>query len=223
MVAHASGRIVRVSGLPPDAMTMTALARTEPDPTPAVLALDAEREHDDARVRRRVAQGLAAIAVSHPTLALATAQRWLAEGGEHTLSVVRRGLRPLIEARDATALRLAGFAPETAARVRRLTLDTATVALGEHVRFSCRVVSAETRPAAVLVEYTVARLVDTSEVPVAHGRLACRTLGPLTDAELSRAHRLPGRPSARWQPGPHVVYVSVNGRRDATAKFTVTD
>jgi hypothetical protein len=203
-------------------MTVTAVERADRDPTPVVLALDAEREHPDARVRRRVAQGLATLATSHPTLALSTAQRWLAEGGAHTTSVVRRGLRPLIEARDPTALRLAGFAPECAVRVQGLVVDPPDVALGEHVRFACRVVSADTRAAPVLVEYQIARLVGTNEVPVARGRLACRTVGPLCDATLSRAHRVPHRASPKWQPGPHVVIVSINGRRDATAKFTLT-
>lgn len=191
------------------------------DATDEVLAVSAIREHPDATVRRRAADGLAAIARTQPTLAIATAQRWLAEGGEHVHSVVRRGLRPLVDARDPTALRLAGYAPETAVRVRALRLAEPVVAFGDHLRFACRIVSAETRAAPVLVEYALARVVEQGEVPIAHGQLANRVIGPLAETELSRAHRLPRHPTARWQPGAHVVAVSVNGRRDATSRFTV--
>src|SRR5436309_179224 len=97
---------------------------------PALLALDAAREDPDAGVRRRVAHELAALARTHPTLALSTAQRWLAEGGRYTTTVVRRGLRPLVEARDATALRLAGYTPECGVRVRDLVLESPAVTAG---------------------------------------------------------------------------------------------
>jgi hypothetical protein len=186
-----------------------------------VLALDAEREHPLASVRARVAQQLAALARTHPTLALATASRWTAEGGAHTASVVRRGLRPLVERRDPTALRVAGYAPEVAVRVRELDLDDTTVALGDELRFSVRIVSGETFAVPVLVEYSLVRCLDDGEVPVGHGRLACRTLGALDAATLTRVHRIPALPSHRWQPGAHALVVSINGRRDALARFTL--
>ncbi len=208
-------------------MPMTRSAARAPDP-PAdvralILALDADRENATASVRRHVAEGLAALARTHPTLALATAGRWVAEGGPHTASVVRRGLRPLVDRSDATALRLAGYAPEAAVRVRDFTLDTANAALGSEVRFSLRLVSAETYPIPVLVEYEIVRLVDDGEVPVAHGRLACRTLGALDAVTLARVHHIPSQRSHRWQPGPHALVISVNGRRDALARWKLAD
>ena len=193
------------------------------DPTPTVLELDAAREDPDARVRRRVAHGLAALSISHPTLALSIAQRWIAEGGEHVGSVVRLGLRPLVEARDATALRLAGYAPQAAVRIRDLQILRPDVRFGDTLHFSCRAVSAETRAAPVLIEYAIARLLDHGEVPVARDRLACRTVGPLDDITVRRAHRIPARPSTRWQPGAHVLVLTVNSRRDAVAPFSLRE
>jgi len=73
----------------------------------------------------------------------------------------------------------------------------------------------------VLIEYAIVRVVDHGEVPVARGRLACRTLGPLDETTLHRAHPIPARPSARWQPGPHALILTVNGRRDAVARFSL--
>src|SRR5438094_607958 len=90
MLARPSGRIACVSLLGADGMTMTAAVRADRDPTPTVLALDAEREDGDARIRRRVAQGLAALARSHRLPRRASA-RW--QPGPHLLSVSVNGRR----------------------------------------------------------------------------------------------------------------------------------
>lgn len=190
------------------------------DPTVEVLDLDALRHDDRPAVRRGVAERLAALARSHPTLALATAQRWIAEGGKYTDSVVRRGLRPLVEARDDTALRLAGYSPSAAARVVDLLVDAEPPpAFGEHLRFSARVVSAAIRPVPALVEYRIEHRNLEGELREARGRLLARVLDPLTDTRVHRAHRLPRRPSPRWVAGPATLVVSINARDDATATF----
>ncbi len=192
------------------------------DPTATILELDRLRETDSAVARRSVSQGLAALARTRPTLALSTAQRWLAEGGSHIESTVQRGLRPLVESRDDTALRIAGFAPSVAVRVVDLSIDDDHApAFGTALRFSARVVSNETRAVPVLVEYRIEHRNDDGAWRYARGRLMTRTLDPLTDARIRRTHRLPRAPSSRWAPGPTRLVVGVNGRDLAAATFTL--
>jgi hypothetical protein len=201
---------------------MTISEPMRADPTPEVLWLDTARHDGEDAVRRRVGDSLAQIARSRPTLALATAQRWLAEGGRYTLPIVRRGLRPLIEQRNDTAMRLAGFAPEAAVRARDLRLADDLVAFGEELRFTFSVVSSETRPTPILVEYHITEPHRADSPVVARGRLACRSLWPLATVEFSHARILPTRNTRVWRAGPHTIEVFVNGRCDATASFVVT-
>jgi len=192
------------------------------DPISEILDLDSMRDDERAAVRRRVSERLAALARTHPTLALATAQRWLAEGGRYTESVVRRGLKPLVDARDDTALRLAGYSPSAAARVVDLWIDEHPApAFGGHLRFSARVVSAETRAVPALVEYRIEHRNGEGELRSARGRMMARVLDPLTDTTLRRAHRLPRRPSLEWVAGPASLVVAINARDDATLAFTL--
>jgi hypothetical protein len=191
------------------------------DATALVLELDRRRTSDSAAVRRDVSRALANLSVQQPTLAVATAHRWLAEGGPHTHSVVRRGLRPLVLARDDTALRLAGYSPAAPVRVVDLEIDAErTPAFGGELVFSARVVSATLQPAPVLVEYRVEHRASSGELRRAAGRLLSRTLDPLADVSVRRTHRLPRQPSSRWSEGPCRLVVTINGRDDATATFT---
>lgn len=192
------------------------------DPTALVLDLDQRRTSDSAAVRRDVSRALATLSVQRPTLAVATAQRWLAEGGPHTTSVVQRGLRPLVLARDDTALRLAGYSPAAAVRVVDLEIDVSPVpAFGGGLRFSARVVSATLQPAPALVEYRIEHRAAAGELRHATGRLLARTVDPLADVGVRRTHRLPRQPSSRWIVGPCRLIVTINGRDDATATFTL--
>jgi hypothetical protein len=192
------------------------------DPIPALLELDRLRHDPSAVVRRGVSRDLAALARSQPTLALSTAQRWIAEGGAHTDVVVRRGLRPLVDRRDDTALRLAGYSPAAAVRVVDLRVDDEPPpAFGGDLRFSARVVSADLRPRSVLVEYRLDHRTADGEPRVARGRLVARTLDPLTDVTTRRSHRLPQHASRRWAEGPCRLVLTINGRDDATATFTL--
>jgi hypothetical protein len=195
-----------------------------PDDVATVLELDRRRHDPDAAVRRRVAHDLAALARRQPTLALSTAQRWLAEGGPHTTSIVRRGLRPLVDDRDDTALRLAGYSPAAAVRVVDLVVDDdPPLAFGARLRFGARVVSSETRAAPVMVEYRIEHRNERGEPQADGGRLLTRVLDPLTDFAVRRAHRLPRRPNASWVAGPARLVLRVNGRDDAATTFTLPE
>ena len=180
------------------------------DTADTLVALAARREDPDPAVRRDVAETLETLARTRPTVVLATAQRWLAEGGPHTRSVVRAALQVLARTGDDGARRLLGFAPEVAVRVRDAVLESDHVRAGESLRLRARVVSAETRRVAVSIDTTVD---DLRPIVV-----TTRRLDPLETVDLRLV--LPLRSDAA-RPGRHGIAVHVNGRLDAELPFTV--
>ena len=138
--------------------------RSHGDPAPdsrrrrtadTLVALARRREDPDPEVRRGVAETLETLARTRPTVVLATVQRWLAEGGPHTQTVVRPALHVLARNGDDGARRLLGFAPEVAVRVRDVVIESDHVRTGEALRIRARVVSAETRRVAVSIDAAV--------------------------------------------------------------------
>jgi hypothetical protein len=185
-------------------------------PTPAestadtLVALARRREDPDPEVRREVAETLETLARTRPTVVLATVQRWLAEGGAYTQTVVRPALHVLSRNGDDAARRLLGFAPEVAVRVRDVVIESDHVRTGEALRIRARVVSAETRRVAVSIDAAVDEL-----RPIV---VNTRRLDPLETLDLRLL--LPLRSDAA-RPGPHTLSIHVNGRLDAEVDFTV--
>lgn len=191
-------------------MTTTSLPSPAEDATDALVALGRLREDPDPAVRREVAEALEALARTHPTVVLATAQRWLAEGGTHTRTVVGAALRILSRSGDDGARRLLGFAPEVAVRVRDVILESDHVRVTESLKIRARVVSAETRRVAVSIDIVVD---DYRPIVV-----STRRLDPLETQDLRLV--LPIRSDVA-RAGPHTLTIRINGRIDATLDFTV--
>jgi hypothetical protein len=188
----------------------TPLSTPADDTADTLVALSRRREDPDPDVRRDVAETLESLARTRPTVVLATVQRWLAEGGPHTQTVVRPALNVLSRNGDDGARRLLGFAPEVAVRVRDVVLESDHVRIGEALRIRARVVSAETRRVAVSIDAAVD---DLRPIIV-----NTRRLDPLETLDLRLL--LPLRSDAS-RPGPHTLSLHVNGRLDAEVPFTV--
>jgi hypothetical protein len=193
-----------------DQMTTTSLPSPAEDATDALVALGRLREHPDPTVRREVAEALEALARTHPTVVLATAQRWLAEGGTHTRTVVGAALRILSRSGDDGARRLLGFAPEVAVRVRDVILESDHVRVTESLKIRARVVSAETRKVAVAIDAAI----DGGRPIV----VTSRRIGALESVDVRLV--LPLRSDAA-RPGRHTLTIRINGRIDSITDFTV--
>jgi hypothetical protein len=193
-----------------DPMTMTPLPIPADDTPETLLALSRLREDADPAVRRQVGETLEALARSRPTVVLATVQRWLAEGGPHTRSVVRAALQVLSHNGDDGARRLLGFAPEVAVRVRDAVLESDHLRTGESLHLRARAVSAETRRVAVSIDAAVD---DLRPIFV-----STRRLDPLETIDLRLVLPLRGEAA---RPGAHTLSVHVNNRLDAELDYTV--
>jgi hypothetical protein len=190
--------------------TETPLPTSVDETADALVALGGLREDPDPAVRGDVAETLEALARTHPTLVLATAQRWLAEGGAHTRAVVRKALRALAREGDDGARRLLGFAPEVAVRVRDVVLESDHLRVGESLKIRARVVSQETRRVTVSID----AVLDGARPIV----VTTRPIDTLASDELRLV--VPLRSDAS-RPGPHTLTIRINGRIETTAPFTV--
>lgn len=182
------------------------------DPHPGIALLDRLRDDPSAYVRRSVANHLGDIVKDHPDLAVATATRWMGEGGAHAEEVVRHGLRTLLKVGDQRVLRLLGYDPTIEVAVSGLDATPSLVHIGEATVLETEIVVRAEGPMPVIVEYVIHYLgVRGPRAPKAY-RWIDRVVPPGEPLELRRKHTFAHASIRRLYPGPHRVEVQVNGR-----------
>jgi len=181
------------------------------DPGPSVELLDRLVDDPSSYVRRSVANHLNDIAHDHPDLAIELARRWLPRG-DRAAWAVRHGLRTLVKQGDPRALELLGVDPDADIRLTALTVDRATVPIGEAVTFTLAVELHGTTAADAVVDYRIHYVgADGRRRPKVF-KLARRRLLPGQPATISRGHRFEHVSIRRIRPGKHTIDVQVNGR-----------
>jgi 3-methyladenine DNA glycosylase AlkC len=189
------------------------------DPSPVLPLLDRLRDDPEEYVRRSVANHLNDIAKDHPALALATARRWLAEGGTHVGRVVSHGLRTLIKAGDPEALALVGAESSADVELTELRLDEARIRLGDALRFSFALRNRADRPVRVVVDYVLHFRRANGTLSPKVFKLANPTLAPGGTLELRRAFPIRPITTRRYYPGEQRLEIQVSGRILAAATF----
>jgi 3-methyladenine DNA glycosylase AlkC len=186
------------------------VARLVADPAPVIEVLDRLVGDPSEYVRRSVANNLNDIAKDHRELALATAARWSAGGGEDAAWVVRRGLRTLATAGDPAALAILGYDGDAAVALERLTVTPADPVIGGAAQVAARLRADADTP--VVVHYLVHHAGANGMRGPRAFALARRTLAAGVPLELSRRHTFAQRSVRRLYPGRHRVEIQVNGR-----------
>jgi 3-methyladenine DNA glycosylase AlkC len=203
------------------------LAISGSDPGYAVELLDRLVDDPSEYVRRSVSNHLNDLCRVDPPLALATATRWWsvqleppagAEAVPDRRWVVRRGLRTLVKAGSAEALRLLGHDPDVAVTAT-LELHTDTVHLGGAAEWTLVVTSGESEPADLVIDYVIHHVRADGSTGPKVTKWSTRTLSPGGRVELTRRHRIRPITTRTYHSGRHVVEVQVNGRVVAQAAF----
>ncbi|MEV0458147.1 DNA alkylation repair protein [Catellatospora methionotrophica] len=191
------------------------------DPQVTLPLLD--RLHDDPEpyVRRSVANHLNDITKDHPDVALATARRWSASGGEGTAWVVRHALRSLVKQGHPEALGLLGFDHGVDVTVTDLSVTPDTLAIGGQVTIAFTLTADSGVRAAVdyVVHYAGARGPRAPKV----FKLTTATLEPGLPRQVTRRHTFQHVSIRQLYPGPHRVDIQVNGRVLAGAEIVLRD
>lgn len=200
----------------PWAVQLPAL-RHEPQPTLALL----ERLRDDPvrYVQRSVANNLNDLSRDHAALVLATCTRWWSDGGEGRRWIVRHALRTLLRRGDARALALLGAGEPPRVELRAVTWLPARPCVGGTLRLRWQLASTHDAPQALRVDL---RLQPPDGAPAKARVFRVRTPAPLPPrGVLDQALTLSFRPmtTRRHHPGPHRVWLQVNGCDHALATF----
>ncbi|WP_052666827.1 hypothetical protein [Nitriliruptor alkaliphilus] len=190
----------------------TRLRTLQQDPSPSIALLDRLRDDPSEYVRRSVANHLGDVVKDHPDLALATARRWRAEGGDHVASVIRHGLRTLIKAGDPAALELIGYAADAPVHLERVSIAPDRLAIGGRAWLEVELTTDGPAPVPVVVEYLVHYLGARGPRKPKAYRLAERVLEPGVTCRLRRTQRFDHASIRTLYPGEHVIEVQVNGR-----------
>ena len=196
-----------------------ALKQYQADPTPLVPLLETLRHDPSEDVRRSVANNLNDIAKDHPDLVVATLGRWQDETPE-VADITRHALRVLIKKGHRGALGLLGFRPDPDVVVEDLTVEPATVQIGDKARvaFSIRSVGDHPQPIVVdgVVHFARPRARSTKIY-----KWKTTELDPGEQLVMSRSVSLQHMSTRTIHPGTHEVEVQVNGTRLAGVTFEV--
>jgi 3-methyladenine DNA glycosylase AlkC len=195
------------------------LVEFQRDPSPTIELLDRLYTDGSDYVRRSVANHLNDISKDHPEVAVSTAARWLARADDDTAAVVRHGLRSLVKAGDADALRLLGFDHHAPIRVESFAVTTPTVTLGQTLDFEATLSHDDEEALPVVVDFGIHHIrADGSRSPKVF-KLTTRSLPPNTPTVITKRHRIKAVTVRRYYSGTHVVDLMVNGRVVSTATF----
>ena len=181
------------------------------DPAPIIPVLDRLYADTSLYVRTSVANNLNDIARSHPSLAVATAERWLAETPSPEVTwVAERGLRGLIKQGDPAALAAVGFASTDNIQLVSASFPP-HVAVGEKAELTARVVNVSDAPRDILVDYRVHFLKKNDTRRPTIFRLGRLTLAPGEERDLTKRHPFTVTSTRVLYPGTHAISVVVNG------------
>ncbi|MCV3272446.1 DNA alkylation repair protein [Roseobacter sinensis] len=189
-----------------------------PDQTLPLL----DRLHDDPTrfVTRSVANHLNDLSKTHDDLVLAQLAAWQAQGSQAPKEldwITRHALRTLIKQGHKGAMTALGFDAEVPVTVA-LNIETAEVAIGEALVFSCTVTSDQALP--VLVDYRITFARPDGKAGEKVFKLKQGTATATKPFAARKVHKLKGDATTfRLYPGAHRVTVQVNGVDRAEAGF----
>ncbi|MBW4707935.1 DNA alkylation repair protein [Roseobacter sp. YSTF-M11] len=197
-----------------------AVSLTPEQTLPLLDALHGDRTRF---VTRSVSNHLNDLSKTHPDLVLDHLGKWREAKRQQPKELdwmTRHALRSLIKQGHAGAMSALGYDPEAPVAVD-LMLDTPTVAIGDVLKFGCRVSVTADLP--VLVDYRITFSRPEGRQGQKVFKLKQGKATPTKPFEVSKAHKLKGDATTfRLHPGPHLLTVQVNGVDRAEASFELT-
>jgi 3-methyladenine DNA glycosylase AlkC len=195
------------------------LPRFIEDPTQVIALLDGLHADPEEYVRRSAANNLNDISKDHPALAVATAQRWLEDGGDASSWTVRHALRGLVKAGDPAALGVLGFDAEAPVAVTDLTIATPVVEVGGALELAFTLTNPTDQPVPVVVDYVVHHRKANGATSPKVFKLRTRTLAARETVAVNKRHPMRPITTRTYYSGEHRVEVQVNGSVRAGAPF----
>ena len=189
------------------------------DPAPIIPILDRLYDDTSIYVRTSVANNLNDISRTHPSLAIATAERWLAASPSPEVTrVAERGLRGLVKQGDPAALKAVGFAASEEIELTSTTFP-ARISIGEKAPLTATIANGSDRSCEILVDYRIHFLKKNGSRRPTTFRLGRLTLAPGEERALNKQHPFTVTSTRTLYPGTHAVSVVINGAEGETVPF----
>lgn len=190
------------------------------DPTPTAAILDMLKNDPSAYVRKSVANHLNDITKDHPDWVLAKFRGWPLED-KHTLWIVKHALRNMIKQGHDEALSMIGATGAAQVTVDAFEVTPTTLALGERLQLSARILSTGTAPQRLVIDYAIHYVKKGATPSRKVFKLKELTLLPGERQVLSISQVVRDFTTRKHYAGHHRVELLINGVPMAEGGFTL--
>ena len=180
------------------------------DPRPVINLLEKLKEDPIIFVRRSVANNLNDIAKDHPDLVVEVLERWKQADSQNIRWITKHALRSLLKEGHEGALRLLGYKPGVHVEVDQFSMQQ-TVGMGENADFSFTLVSHESSPVDVMVDFVVSFMKANGKQKPKVFKLSRHMLS--AEVKITMRKTLSFKPisTRKYYPGKHTLGIKVNG------------
>lgn len=220
---HEQVRRLATEGCRPRLPWGISLPALKTDPSPILPILNRLKDDPAETVRRSVANNLNDIAKDNPVVVIDVLRGWQHIDTPEIQWITNHALRTLIKSGNPYALELIGYAVGGAFSVRHLTVEPATVALGDSITLSFTVESHSDNPQNLMIDYAMHFMKANGQLKPKVFKLARRQIAPGAAIDISRKHSFRAISTRVYYPGPHAIEIQINGQVSARANFTVTE
>lgn len=190
------------------------------DPAPVVPILENLKTDPSLYVRKSVANHLNDITKKHPDWVMDRLADWPLET-PHTAWIARQALRTLIKKGHPRALQLIGATGKPEVLVHGLSLQPATLQLGDRFTLNLSLTSQAARTQRLVVDYAVHYVKKSGEASPKVFKWKELTLDPGATVSLSRAQTIRDFTTRVHHAGHHAVEILINGERLAGTAFVL--
>lgn len=194
------------------------LRRFQDDPSEGLALLEVLKDDPSEYVRRSVANHLNDIAKDHPQRIVHVCTAWKEGASQERRWILRHGLRSLVKAGDAGALRVLGYDADADVAVQGLRITPTQIELGESVTLTFELTSQQSEPAPLVVDYAIHHVKANGSTSVKVFKLKNITLDAGERLTVTKKHGFRKITTRAYYSGRHQVDILLNGQCRASAE-----
>ncbi len=220
---HKDPRVRRLAseGCRPRLPWAMALPALKADPSPILPILQVLKGDRSESVRRSVANNLNDISKDNPDMVLEVLERWQTDATDEIHRITSHALRTLVKQGHPEALELLGYPSQPAVGVRKLTVEPASIQMGETVTFSFEVASLSDQPQNLMIDYVVHLMRANGKQTPKVFKLTKKSLQPGQVLQITKQHSFAPVTTRKYYPGEHAIEPKINGRLFERAEFVL--
>lgn len=192
------------------------------DPSPILPILEQLKNDESESVRRSVANNLNDISKDNPELVITTLQRWQAQDSSEIRWITGHALRTLIKQGHPAALKLLGYASDTAVTIRNLTIEPEVVPFNGKLTLSFTIQSESSEPQNLMIDYVVHLLRANGQQTPKVFKLAKKTIQPGEALTFSKKHSFAPVTTRTYYPGEQAIELKINGQLSNRTAFMLS-